>query len=54
MANLVRELGMRTVVEGVENKNEEFTLWQLGLNQGQGYKLSPPVPAENAIRYLFD
>jgi len=54
MANLARELGMRTVVEGVENKNEEFTLWQLGLNQGQGYKLSPPVPAENAIRYLFD
>jgi len=54
MANLAKELGMRTVVEGVENKNEEFTLWQLGLSQGQGYKLSPPVPAENAIRHLLD
>ena len=34
MANLAKELGMRIVVEGVHNQNEEFTLWQLGLNQG--------------------
>lgn len=54
MANLAEELGMRTVVEGVETDKEEFILWQLGLNQGQGYKLSPPVPAKNAVRYLFD
>ena len=36
MANLAKELGMRIVVEGVQNQNEEFTLWQLGLNQGAG------------------
>ena len=53
MANLAGELGMRTVVEGVQTENEEFTLWQLGLNQGQGYKLSPPVSAENAIHFLL-
>jgi diguanylate cyclase len=52
MANLAGELDMRTVVEGVQDENEEYTLWQLGLSQGQGYKLSPPVPAENAIHFL--
>jgi EAL domain-containing protein (putative c-di-GMP-specific phosphodiesterase class I) len=40
---------MRIVIEGVHNENEEFALWQLGLNQGQGYKLTPSVPAINAI-----
>ena len=25
-----------------------------GLEAGQGYKLSPPVPAINVIRYLFN
>ena len=34
MANHAKELGMRIVVEGLQNQNEEFTLWQLGLNQG--------------------
>ena len=29
MANLTKELGMRIVVEGVQNENEEFALWQL-------------------------
>ena len=29
MANLAKELGMRIVVEGVLNGNEEFDLWQL-------------------------
>ncbi|MFT4580259.1 MAG: EAL domain-containing protein (putative c-di-GMP-specific phosphodiesterase class I) [Nitrospinales bacterium] len=53
MANLASELGMRTVVEGVQDDNEEFILWQLGLNQGQGYKLSPPVPAESAVHFLI-
>ncbi len=53
MANLAGELGMRTVVEGVQNESEEFNLWQLGLNQGQGYKLSPPVSAEKAIGFII-
>ena len=39
--------------EGVQNESEEFTLWLLGLNQGQGYKLSPPVPAKNTIHFLI-
>ena len=29
MANHAKELGMRIVVEGVQNENEEFDLWQL-------------------------
>ena len=29
MANLAKELGMRIVVEGVQNENEECDLWQL-------------------------
>ena len=29
MANLAKELGMRIVVEGLLNENEEFALWQL-------------------------
>ena len=29
MANLAKELCMRIVVEGVQNENEEFDLWQL-------------------------
>jgi EAL domain-containing protein (putative c-di-GMP-specific phosphodiesterase class I) len=54
MVNLAKEFSMRIVADGVQNENEEFALWQLGLNQGQGYKLTPPVPAINAIRYLFN
>lgn len=52
VARLAKEMGLKTIVEGIENKDEEFTLWQLGFNQGQGYLLSPPVPAEKAIRFL--
>ena len=29
MANLAKELGMIIVQEGVQNENEEFSLWQL-------------------------
>jgi len=53
VANLAKEMGLKTIVEGIESKDEEFILWQLGLNQGQGYFLSPPVPAEKAIRFLI-
>jgi diguanylate cyclase (GGDEF)-like protein/PAS domain S-box-containing protein len=45
LQGLARGLGVRTVVEGVENQQQFDTLRVMGFDALQGYLLSPPVSA---------
>ena len=51
--NMAKKLGMVTVAEGVENKEEVDYLKKIGCEQIQGFFYSKPVPLEsfNSIRY---
>ena len=46
---LAKELGMKTIAEGVENKNQIKLLKQAGCDYLQGFYFSKPVPAEKII-----
>ena len=53
MITLAHKLGHTLVAEGVENEAQRRLLRHLGCELGQGYLVSPPVPAaEFAHRYL--
>ncbi|MDP2418006.1 MAG: EAL domain-containing protein [Hydrogenophaga sp.] len=53
MIALAHKLGHTLVAEGVENEAQRRLLHHLGCELGQGYLLSPPMPAaEFARRYL--
>jgi EAL domain-containing protein (putative c-di-GMP-specific phosphodiesterase class I) len=45
---LARDLGMETIVEGVETQAMAEALIELGCHVGQGYHLARPLPAEEA------
>lgn len=44
--NLAKNLNLKTVAEGIETKEHEKILKELGCDYGQGYYYSPPVPPE--------
>ncbi len=46
MIRLSKELGVKTVAEGVETKEAVDILHELGCDLVQGYYFSPPVPDE--------
>ncbi len=46
---LGRELGLRTVAEGVENPSALQLLRELGCDVAQGYLLARPVPADQLL-----
>jgi len=53
MIALAHKLGHTLVAEGVENEAQRRLLHHLGCELGQGYLLSPAMPAaEFAQRYL--
>lgn len=43
---LIEELGLSCVVEGVETKEQVQLLQAIGCNKAQGYYFSRPVPVE--------
>ena len=43
LVNLARELGMTTVAEGIETREQADLLRELGVDRGQGFLVSPPV-----------
>ncbi|MBT8353420.1 MAG: EAL domain-containing protein, partial [Desulfofustis sp.] len=47
---LARQLGLKTVAEGVENESQHRFLNEIQCDQLQGYYFSPPVSA----RELYD
>jgi EAL domain-containing protein (putative c-di-GMP-specific phosphodiesterase class I) len=48
--DLAHNLGLSVVAEGVENAHVQQQLTQLGCDEGQGYHLCRPMPAERAAR----
>lgn len=49
LVGLAREFSMTVVAEGIETDAQIEILKSLGINQGQGYVYSKPVPAEIAL-----
>lgn len=44
---LAKKLGIETVTEGVETKEDEVLIQSMGCNYGQGYYYSKPIPAKD-------
>lgn len=51
---LGQTLGLRTVVEGVEDMAQRDQLRLLGCQLGQGYLFARPMPADETCRWLAD
>ena len=49
---LAESLGMQTIAEGVETREQSAFLRARGCNEGQGYLYSRPMPAEAFERYV--
>jgi EAL domain-containing protein (putative c-di-GMP-specific phosphodiesterase class I) len=45
--DLVRDLGRKTVAEGIETQEQWDQLAAFGCDIGQGYFIARPMPAEN-------
>jgi EAL domain-containing protein (putative c-di-GMP-specific phosphodiesterase class I) len=52
IVELARVLGMDVVAEGIETREQDALLQQLGCRYGQGFLYSRPVPAEAISRML--
>jgi diguanylate cyclase (GGDEF)-like protein/PAS domain S-box-containing protein len=52
IANMAKSLGLKTVAEGVETREQAEFLTRLGCDQLQGYFYSRPVPADDFARLL--
>ena len=51
---MARELGLKTVAEGVETKEQHEALKNLGCDIGQGYLYSRPLPASHLSDWLLN
>ncbi len=49
---MAKNLGLYVVAEGVETKEQEAFLREIGCDGFQGFRISPPVPAEEVIQYF--
>jgi EAL domain-containing protein (putative c-di-GMP-specific phosphodiesterase class I)/GGDEF domain-containing protein len=49
---MARQLGLRTVAEGIERRGELRVLREIGCEAGQGYLLKRPVPADEFTAFL--
>lgn len=52
--NLIQSLGLNTIAEGVETKEQLKYLTQNGCENVQGYIFSRPVPEKEAVNKLFE
>lgn len=52
IVELARVLGMSVVAEGIETREQDEMLQQLGCRYGQGYLYAKPLPAEEVTRLL--
>jgi len=52
IVKLAQEFGMSIIAEGIEAPQEIKVLRELGCDFGQGFLLSPPVPAKEAVPLL--
>lgn len=54
LVRLAHEFGMTTVAEGVESVQQIAALKACGVDEGQGYVVSPPLPAEAFFELLAE
>lgn len=52
LVNVGRELSMSTVAEGIETEEQMALLERCGVDQGQGYLLSRPLPIEDFLHII--
>ncbi len=52
LVRLADELGMRTVAEGIETEDQLKTLAECNVDEGQGYLVSKPLPAEQFLELM--
>ena len=52
LSQLAKNLDMKTIAEGVEEKNESQQLDNFGCDYGQGYMYSRPVPFDDFLKLL--
>ena len=50
--SLAHKLGLSVIAEGIETPAAWGTLGRLGCDEGQGYHLSRPMPAADAVRWM--
>src|SRR4051794_29498874 len=52
--DLTRHLGLRSTAEGIENAEAQQWLKSAGCDQGQGFHIASPMPADEATIWLCD
>ncbi len=52
ITQLASALKLNTIAEGIEREGQCELLFDLGVNSGQGYLYSQPMPAENALAFI--
>jgi EAL domain-containing protein (putative c-di-GMP-specific phosphodiesterase class I) len=52
--DLARHLGLRSTAEGIESAEAQEWLRSAGCDQGQGFHIAPPMPADEATIWLCD
>ena len=52
--DLAHHLGLRSTAEGIESADAQEWLRLAGCDQGQGFYISPPMPAEEVTAWLGD
>jgi len=50
--DLARHLGLRSTAEGIESAESQQWLRSAGCDQGQGFHIAPPMPADEATIWL--
>ena len=52
LVRLTGDLDMSTVAEGIETPDQWLTLAELGVDRGQGYLVSKPLPLDGLLRFV--
>ena len=50
--NIMKELGLPLIIEGIENKEQSDEMERLGVDYIQGYYYGRPMPEEDCLRYI--
>ena len=53
IVTLAKSMGLKTVAEGIESENQYHHLLNLGVDTGQGYLFSQPLPESEALQFVF-
>ena len=51
---MAKDLGMKVIAEGIENKEQYETLKEMGCDLGQGFLIGKPMVFEETVKYLHE